>query len=67
MQPKLKQLQPRRGPQQLAKDLDPSRPTVGASNLRVTHPLNWITDLTSFNRYFGWYTRQPERLAGGAR
>jgi beta-galactosidase len=39
----------------LAHELDPSRPTVGASNMRITHPINWLTDLTSFNRYHGWY------------
>ena len=37
----------------LAHRLDPSRPTMGASN--QDDDFNGFTDLIAFNRYFGWY------------
>ncbi len=40
---------------ELAHQLDPTRPTVGASNMPPDHPLNLVTDVVSFNRYWGWY------------
>ncbi len=42
--------------QQLAKAEDPFRPTVSASFYPDTDaPLNTITDLQFWNRYYGWY------------
>lgn len=37
----------------LARQLDPSRPTMGASN--QDDDFNGFTDLIAFNKYFGWY------------
>lgn len=41
----------------LAKELDPSRPTTMAqvSMLPMESVLNTITDVVSYNHYFGWY------------
>ncbi len=41
-----------------AKEEDPSRLTVCAATDPVDHPANWHTDLTAFNRYYGWYGGQ---------
>jgi len=38
---------------QLARQLDPTRPTMGASN--QNDDFNGFTDLIAFNKYFGWY------------
>ncbi len=40
---------------QLAKDLDSTRLTTAASCIRSVDPLNAVTDVMCFNRYFGWY------------
>lgn len=40
----------------LAHDLDSSRPTVTASERQPKDPVNWISDVAAFNKYFGWYT-----------
>ena len=40
---------------QLAKDLDPTRLTTAASCIKSVDPLNDVTDVMAFNRYFGWY------------
>lgn len=40
----------------LAHQLDPSRLTTAASNQKVDHPMNFITDVIALNRYFGWYS-----------
>src|SRR5205814_186825 len=41
----------------LARALDPTRPTTAATHKQqIDHPVNWITDIVAFNRYFGWYT-----------
>ncbi len=45
--PYLKQLQ------ELAKKEDPSRLTVSASNMEG--PINMVTDLCAWNKYYGWY------------
>lgn len=45
---------------ELAKEEDPSRITVSASN--QDGDLNFITDLVAFNQYFGWYGGMPEDL-----
>lgn len=37
----------------LARQLDSSRPTMGASN--QDDDFNGFTDLIAFNKYFGWY------------
>ncbi|MEG0467958.1 MAG: glycoside hydrolase family 2 TIM barrel-domain containing protein [Mucinivorans sp.] len=42
---------------ELAKDEDPSRLTVGASN--QDGALNFVTDLVGFNMYLGWYSGMP--------
>lgn len=46
----------------LAKSEDPTRLTVCAATDPPEHPANWQTDLTAFNRYFGWYGGEPEEL-----
>lgn len=45
---------------QLAHQLDPSRPTVAASN--QSGDLNFVTDLIAWNRYDGWYGGMPRNL-----
>lgn len=42
----------------LCKELDPGRPTTMAQLARVEYqsPHNNITDLVSYNNYYGWYT-----------
>ena len=45
---------------ELAHELDPSRPTVAASN--QSGDLNFITDLIAWNRYDGWYGGMPKNL-----
>ena len=42
----------------LCKTMDPSRPTTMAqlARLEITSPHNQITDLVSYNIYYGWYT-----------
>ncbi len=49
---------------QLAHDLDPSRLTVAASDQSPHHPINYITDIISFNRYDGWYGGTPGEWPG---
>lgn len=44
----------------LAKEHDPTRLTVGASN--QDGDLNFVTDLIGFNQYFGWYGGTPSDL-----
>jgi len=51
---------------QQAKELDPSRLTVGASMLVPTEEnrnIHEITDAIAWNRYFGWYYKLPEDMA----
>ena len=43
----------------LAHTLDSSRLTTAAINDAATRPVTRWTDATAFNRYFGWYRRQP--------
>jgi beta-galactosidase len=40
---------------QLAAQEDPTRPSVAAANASDSEPSNWYSDLTAFNKYFGWY------------
>ena len=40
----------------LAHKLDPTRLTTCATHKKASTPEVWITDLTAFNRYFGWYS-----------
>lgn len=44
----------------LAHQLDPSRPTMGASN--QDDDFNGFTDLIAFNKYFGWYGNNMEDM-----
>jgi beta-galactosidase len=48
----------------LAKSLDPHRPTVAVSNIWwvYDHPIHELTDLQGFNQYTGWYGGKPEGL-----
>lgn len=46
----------------LAKAEDPTRPTVGASNLGNDAGLTFVTDLIAWNRYDGWYGGMPKNL-----
>jgi beta-galactosidase len=39
----------------LAHQLDGTRLTTAATMQDADHPINWIMDITGFNRYFGWY------------
>ena len=39
----------------LAKQEDPTRLTVCATDKAESSAINWITDITAFNKYFGWY------------
>jgi beta-galactosidase len=39
----------------LAKELDPTRITTAASCIKAVDPLNSVTDVMAFNRYYGWY------------
>lgn len=43
---------------QVAKDLDPTRFTAGATHVRHDHPMHFWTDVVGFNKYFGWYYGQ---------
>jgi beta-galactosidase len=43
----------------LAKTEDPARFTTGASMLDPKEPIHDITDVIAFNRYFGWYYKDP--------
>ncbi len=45
--------------QKLAKQLDPSRLTTAATAQAALHPINFITDVICYNRYFGWYDGTP--------
>ena len=45
---------------QLAHKLDSTRPTVAATDQAALHPMNFIPDLISYNRYYGWYRGTPE-------
>ncbi len=40
---------------QLAHQLDPSRLTAAATDLSDNKPINYLTDVTGFNKYYGWY------------
>lgn len=44
----------------IAKEEDPSRITVAASN--QDGDLNFVTDVIAFNKYLGWYGGMPEDL-----
>ena len=48
--------------QKLCKELDPTRLTTIAhvSNTPVNGPMHRITDLESYNHYFGWYGGKTE-------
>ncbi len=45
--------------QQSARQLDPSRLTTAATDQSALHPINFITDVICYNRYFGWYRGTP--------
>ena len=49
---------------QLAKELDSTRLTTAASCIRSVHPLNAVTDVMAFNRYYGWYNGKPSDWPG---
>jgi beta-galactosidase len=42
---------------QLAHQLDPTRLTTGAVSIGAASWLDWVMDLTAFNRYWGWYSK----------
>ena len=44
----------------LAHQLDPLRLTTGAVVAGPEPRLNWVMDVTAFNRYWGWYTGDAE-------
>ena len=43
----------------LTKELDPTRITTAASCIKAVDPLNSVTDILAFNRYYGWYHDKP--------
>lgn len=47
---------------ELAHQLDPTRPTVAATN--QSGDINFVTDLIAWNRYDGWYGGMPHNLGG---
>jgi len=49
----------------IVKEEDPSRLTVGASmlNAQENQNIHEITDLIAWNRYFGWYYKEPKDMA----
>ena len=47
---------------QLIRELDPTRPTTGASNNRDARELNALTDQVGFNTYPGWYGGRASML-----
>ena len=47
----------------LARQLDSSRPTMGASN--QDDDFNGFTDLIAFNKYFGWYGDNMDDMGAG--
>ncbi len=49
---------------ELAHDLDKSRPTTGATHKATEFPGNIVTDITSFNRYYGWYSGTEKEWGG---
>jgi len=49
----------------LARDLDSTRLTTAASCIKAADPLNFVTDVVAFNRYYGWYHDKPTDWAGG--
>jgi len=49
----------------LAKELDPTRVSVAASCIKAVDPLNFVTDVVAFNRYYGWYHGQAKDWAAG--
>jgi hypothetical protein len=49
----------------LARELDPSRPTVYAHCCQADdHPKAMVSDVIGFNRYFGWYPDQAGTTIG---
>jgi beta-galactosidase len=50
--------------QKLAKELDPSRPTVAASLPQDANEKHRIPDGMAWNIYPGWYSKQPEDATG---
>lgn len=44
----------------LARQLDPKRLTTGAASMAVPERMNWYMDVTSFNRYWGWYDGEAD-------
>jgi len=47
---------------ELAHALDPSRPTISASDKGMTSNMGNITDLQAWNKYFGWYYGEYEDM-----
>jgi beta-galactosidase len=40
---------------ELVAEEDPTRPSTSAANSDDNEPSNWCSELSSFNKYFGWY------------
>ncbi len=47
--------------QALAKKEDPIRLTVAASNIDISE-LNTVTDIIAWNKYYGWYGKEPSQM-----
>ena len=45
---------------------DPTRPSTSAANARDNEPSNWCSELSSFNKYFGWYDGEMNDLGAWA-
>lgn len=46
----------------LAKQEDPTRITTAASMLDPEEPIHDIPDVIAWNKYFGWYYNEPEKI-----
>ncbi|MEZ4828749.1 MAG: glycoside hydrolase family 2 TIM barrel-domain containing protein [Bacteroidia bacterium] len=46
----------------LAKAEDPTRLTTGASMIDAEEPIHDITNVIAWNKYFGWYYNEPEKI-----
>ncbi len=47
---------------QTAKAEDPTRPSVYASNHQAEDARNFLTEVTAFNRYYGWYHGRADEI-----
>jgi beta-galactosidase len=51
---------------ELVAEEDPTRPSTSAANDRDDEPSNWCSELSSFNKYFGWYNGELKEFGAWA-